>query len=204
GEGVGSLEVGDSGEFAIPTELVEGENEFTVVSLLDGKPTGESESVTVTLDTEAPDLTITNPVDGDKLVRETVTVEGTVADTNLDFVEVNGQKAAVTDGNYSKRILLDEGENTIEVVAADLAGNTTTESVTIDVDFTAPEIENLTPTEDKYINTGQTVKIEFDSEPGLKATYVIHMPLTNITANATEMPIMEVSDGHYVGYWTAT
>jgi bacillopeptidase F len=204
GEEVGSLEVGDSGEFAIPTELVEGENEFTVVSLLDGTPTGESEAVTVTLDTEAPDLTITNPVNGDKTNRETVTVEGTVADANLDFVKVNGQKAAVKDGNYSKRIILDEGENTIEVIAADLAGNTTTESVTIDVDYTAPVIENLTPTEDKYINTGQTVKFEFDSEPGLTATYVIHMPLTNITSNATEMPMMEMSDGHYVGYWTAT
>ncbi|MBP2076442.1 S8 family peptidase [Oceanobacillus polygoni] len=204
GEEAGTAEIDEDGTFALPVELAEGENEFQAVSLLDDVQVGESETVTVTLDTEAPELTIDTPADGDKVNRESVTVEGTVADENLDFVEVNGQEAAIEDGSYSKRILLDEGENTIEVVAGDLAGNSTTESVTIAVDFTAPEIENLTPTEDVHINAGESVKFEFDSEPGLKATYFIHMPLTNTTANATELPMMETSEGHYEGYWTAT
>ncbi|TQS76537.1 peptidase S8, partial [Ornithinibacillus gellani] len=111
------------------------------------------------------------------------------------------------DGSYSKRILLDNGENVIEVTAYDLAGNSTTQSVTLDVQFDAPEIENLTPTEDVDLQAGESVKIEFDSEPGLRATYVIHMPLTNHgakIANATELPMMETTPGHYVGYWTAT
>ncbi|TQS74738.1 peptidase S8, partial [Ornithinibacillus gellani] len=108
------------------------------------------------------------------------------------------------DGSYSKRILLDNGENVIEVTAYDLAGNSTTQSVTLDVQFDAPEIENLTPAEDLQLKKGETVAIEFDSEPGLTATYVIHMPLTNQLTNATELPLLEVSPGHYVGYWTAT
>ncbi|MFD2628969.1 S8 family serine peptidase [Oceanobacillus kapialis] len=207
GEEVGSAEIGEEGTFAIDAELTEGENELTAVSLLDGTEIGESEPVVVTLDTEAPELTIDSPEDGDKTNRETVTVEGTVNDANLDFVEVNGQEAAVEDGSYSKRILLDNGENEIEVVAHDLAGNTTSETVTIDVKYDAPEIENLTPTEDVTLQAGESVKIEFDSEPGLDATFAIHMPLTNAKssiANATELPMMETSDGHYVGYWTAT
>ncbi|MBR7794557.1 S8 family serine peptidase [Agaribacter marinus] len=204
GEEAGTAEIGDDGSFAIPVELMEGANELTAVSLLDGTPTGESDPVTVTLDTESPELTIDSPKDGEKSNRETVTVEGSVSDTNLDFVEVNGQEAAVEDGMYSKRILLENGENEIEVIAHDLAGNTSTESVTIDVDFTAPEIENLTPEEDVTLEAGETVKFEFDSEPGLRATYFIHMPLTNTVMNATELPMMETSDGHYVGYWTAT
>src|SRR5699024_11135692 len=137
--------------------------------------------------------------------RETVTVEGTVADDNLDYVEVNGQVANVSDGEYSKRILLDNGENEINVVAADAAGNETTESVTIDVKYDAPEIENLTPDEDVDLVAGKSVKIEFDSEPGLKPTFYVHMPLTNNSrqiANATELPMMEIGEGHYVGYWT--
>lgn len=207
GEEAGSVEVGDDGQFAFPTELSEGDNEFKAVTLMDGTEIGESEAVTVTLDTEAPEITIDSPQDGDKTNRETVTVEGTVADANLDVVEVNGQKAAVTDGSYSKRILLDNGANEIEVVANDLAGNTSTESVTIQVKYNAPEIENLTPTEDVTIEAGESVKVEFDSESGLRPTFFIHMPLTNAkagTANATELPMMETSDGHYVGYWTAT
>ncbi|MEN2768331.1 S8 family serine peptidase [Ornithinibacillus xuwenensis] len=211
GEEVGSVEVGEDGTFSFDTELTEGENVFTAASIVNGEEAGVSEAVTVNLDTNAPELTIDNPADGDETNRETVTVEGTVDDENLDFVKVNGQAATVDeDGNYSKRILLDEGENTIEVVAQDLAGNTSTESVTITADYTLPEITNLTPTEDHYLEAGESVKIEFDSEADLRATYVIHMPLTNLGgamatfSNPTELPMMETSDGHYVGYWTAT
>lgn len=204
GEEVDTVEVGNEGTFNIPVDLSEGDNELVAVTLLDGREIMESESVTIVSDTEAPELTIDSPEDGTKSKNETVTVEGTVADANLDYVEVNGERARVDDGNYSLRILLDEGTNEIEVVAADLAGNTTADSVSIDVDFTAPEIENLTPEEDVTLNAGQTVKFEFDSEPGLDATFVIHMPLTNVQSNPTELPMMETSEGHYVGYWTAT
>ena len=202
GEEAGSAEVGADGTFSIPVELEEGSNELVAVSTLNGGETGESEAVTVTLDTEAPALTIDNPVDGDKTNRETVTVEGTVEDANLEAVTVNGQQATVTDGSYSKRILLDEGANEITVIARDAAGNEVSETVTLTAKFTAPAIENLTPAEDVYLTTGRSVKIEFNSEPGLKATFMVHMPLTNMTMNATELPLIEQEDGHYVGYWT--
>ncbi|QKY69766.1 S8 family peptidase [Lentibacillus sp. CBA3610] len=208
GEEAGSAEVGDSGEFEIPVELTEGDNELKAVSMMDGAETGESDSVNVTLDTENPAITIDSPEDGDKTNRETVTVEGVVEDANLDTVEVNGRETDVADdGSYSQRILLDNGENEIEIAAEDRAGNTATEAVTIEVDFVAPEIENLTPTEDKHLEAGESVRIEFDSEPGQNATFFIHMPLTNSSAqlsNATELPMMEMEDGKYVGYWTAT
>src|SRR5699024_2652549 len=94
GEEVDSVEVGDDGE-----------NEFIAVSKVDGSKTGESDPVVITLDTEAPELTISNPVDGDKTNRETVTVEGNVQDEHLEYVEVNGQEADVDeDGAFSKRI----------------------------------------------------------------------------------------------------
>jgi len=208
GEEAGTVEVGDSGEFEIPAELTEGANELEAVSMMDEAETGRSESVNVTLDTESPVITIDSPEDGDETNRETATVEGTVEDANLDTVEVNGRETDVAeDGSYSQRILLDNGENEIEVAASDLAGNTATEAVTIDVDFVAPTIENLLPTEDKNLEAGESVRIKFDSEPGQDATFFIHMPLTNSSAklsNATELPMMEMSDGHYVGYWTAT
>lgn len=207
GEEAGTAEIGDNGKFSIPVELNEGANDLKAISKLDGAATGESDPVSVTLDTIKPELTIDSPEDGDKTNRETVTVEGTIADANLDFVKVNGRTADVADdGTYSKRILLDNGENEIEVVSKDLAGNSTTKTITIDVDFEAPTVNNLTPTEDKNIDAGESVRIEFDSEPGQNATFFIHMPLTNARAkvsNATELPMMEMEDGHYVGYWTA-
>src|SRR5699024_154507 len=98
--------------------------------------------------------------------------------------------------------------NTIEVLAMDAAENATKKSVTIAAKFDAPEIDNLKPDKDQHIEAGESVKVEFESEPGLDATFVIHMPLTNTKGakvqNATELPIRETSPGHYKGYWTAT
>ncbi|KZE38008.1 peptidase S8 [Bhargavaea cecembensis] len=204
GEEVGTATVGDDGKFSFDVTLAEGDNTFTATSVLNGKNTGVSAPVNVTLDTAKPELTIDSPADGEKTNRETVTVQGSVSDANLDWVKVNGQKADVRDGKYSKRILLDNGENVIRVVAQDAAGNKVTKRVTIQAKYGAPVIENLVPAGDVNLKTGQSFKFEFDSEPGLKASFVIHMPLTNLpSANATELPMTEVSPGHYIGYWTA-
>ncbi|MDQ0352272.1 bacillopeptidase F (M6 metalloprotease family) [Alkalibacillus filiformis] len=97
--------------------------------------------------------------------------------------------------------MLDEGENDIEVIATDKAGNETVASLTVEVNFTAPEIENVTPTEDQTVKVGETVMITFDSEPGLDASFKVYMPLTNIQ-NTEELPMQETEEGHYVGYWT--
>lgn len=208
GEEVDSVVVGSEGTFSFPVVLNEGDNEFTAVSSMDGRVTGSSSPVMVVLDTLKPELTITNPIDGEKTNRESVTVEGTVMDANLESVTVNGQKAAVAeDGTYSKRILLDPGVNEIKVIAKDLAGNKKTIKISITAQYVAPEITNLTPEQDVHLVTGKSVKFEFDSAPGLTANYIIHMPLTNVdggndVTNATELPMSEVSPGHYVGYWT--
>ncbi|WP_050801695.1 S8 family peptidase [Ornithinibacillus scapharcae] len=203
GDEIGSVEVTDDGTFQLDVELQEGENTLTAVTYVDGEEANESEAVTVTLDTTAPELSITNVQDGDKTNRETLTVEGTVNDENLASVTVNGQKATVNNGTFSKRILLDEGENTIEVIATDEAGNAVNQSLTVFADFNAPVIENVTPAEDKNLKPGDTIKITFDSESGLDASFVVHMPLTNLPqSNPTELPLHETSDGHYVGYWT--
>ncbi|MFD1019107.1 S8 family serine peptidase [Thalassobacillus hwangdonensis] len=203
-EEVGSTEVTEDGHFSLEITLDDGENVLTAVSNADNGSTDPSAPVTVTLDQQKPGLQITSPEDGDRTNKQVVTVEGEVQDENLDRVMVNGQRASVSeDGTFSKRILLDEGENEIKVRAIDLAGNKRTKKITIDAKFEAAPIENLTPAEDTYLQAGESVKIEFDSEPGLDATFYIKMPLVNLS-NANDLPMMEVSPGHYVGYWTAT
>ncbi|GIO25903.1 S8 family peptidase [Ornithinibacillus bavariensis] len=205
GEEVGTADIGEDGQFNIDIELAEGENTLQAVTYVNGEEATESETVTVTLDTIAPELNIANIKDGDRTNRETITVQGTVSDTNLSTVTVNGQQASVEpeSGTFSKRILLDQGENVIEVVATDGAGNTTTKVVTVFADFTAPEITNITPNEDKHLKAGQTVLISFDSEAGLDASFAVHLPLTNIqSSNVTELPFVETTAGHYVAYWT--
>lgn len=205
GEEVGTVDIDEEGTFSFDTVLTEGANEFKAVSIQNGGVTGESEVVTVTLDTVSPDVSINSPRNNDKTNRETVTVEGHVTDDNLDTLTVNGQNTKVNeDGSFAKRILLDNGANEIEVVAVDLAGNTTTKTITVFAQYDAPEIENVTPNEDKYLESGDSIKIEFESAPDLKATFSVYLPLANLSSadNPIELPMMEVSSGKYVGYWT--
>ncbi|MCM3619498.1 S8 family serine peptidase [Sutcliffiella horikoshii] len=216
GEEVATTTASEEGTFAVDVTLTEGDNVLTAKSSTETGETEESAPVTVVLDQTSPELAITSPEDGSKTNRETVTVTGTVEDENLDFVKVNGKKATVQDGTYSLRVMLDNGENNIRVVAQDLAGNRTRQDVTVYANYDAPEITNLKPTEDKHLRAGESVKIEFNSEEGLRATFSIRMPLTNASmmmqgndvnfelSNAVELPLMEQSPGYYVGYWTAT
>ncbi|MCA1319917.1 S8 family serine peptidase [Bacillus tianshenii] len=212
GEEVATTTATAEGTFAVDITLNDGENVLTAKASTDNGTTDPSEPVTVVLDQAAPELTITGPEDGSKTNRETATITGTVTDENLDFVKVNGAEVTVTDGAFSHRILLESGENNIQVIAQDLAGNSSTQDLTILADYDAPVIENLKPTEDKHLKSGESVKIEFNSEPGLRATFSIRMPLTNSSSmlqdnepsNAVELPMMEQSPGYYVGYWTAT
>src|SRR5699024_1640958 len=117
-EEIKETNVNDEGQFTAEVALDQGENNLIAVSLVDGAYSGESEPVTITLANQAPELTIDTPNNDEKLRSDVVTVEGKVEADHLDYVEVNGSKAEVNvNGNsYSKRIILDEGENTIEVV----------------------------------------------------------------------------------------
>lgn len=198
----------EEGAFRAEISLEYGENSLLARVKSDRGYSAPSESILVTYDGEAPEVTITAPKNGQKYNREVITVTGTVVDDYLDSVTVNGTKANVTGNEYSARIILDEGENVITVVAKDRAGNETVQEVTIAVDYTAPVIENVKPDKDYYLNAGESVAIEFTSEPGLRATYSIHMPLTNVrggqVSNVTELPLMEIEPGRYVGYYTVT
>ncbi len=83
-EEVESVVIDEDGKFSVNIELTEGENILKAVSSLDHLPAGESEPVTVILDREKPVLTIDRPKEGEKTNRETVTVEGSIEDANLD------------------------------------------------------------------------------------------------------------------------
>src|SRR5699024_9949744 len=160
-EEINETQVDEDGQFSTDVTLEQGENKLIVVSFVDDAYSGESEPVTVTLSDQAPELTIDSPKNNEKLQSDVVTVEGTVESNHLEYVEVNGTKAEINGTNYSKRIMLDEGENTIEVVARDQAGNETIEQITVLVKTSLSIIEHLTPQEDVFIETGESVAIEF-------------------------------------------
>ncbi|MCY7538272.1 peptidase S8, partial [Bacillus pumilus] len=206
-EEIAKVKTDQSGAFKEKLTVSSREHVFTAATVTDKGATKRSKPVKVIIDQTAPVLTIDTPKKGEKTNKESLTVEGKVTDDHLDQVTVNGKKATIKGGKYSARILLENGKNTIKVTAKDAAGNKTTKKINIDVQYEAPEISKLTPAENVYLASGESVKISFHSREKLDATFVIHMPLTNARSklqNTTELPLREVSSGTYEGYWTAT
>ena len=97
GEQIATTETNASGDFSVAVELKNGVNTLTAKAKTDVGSTDPSEPVTIIFDQDKPELAITSPADGSKTNKETVTVTGTIADENLDWVKVNGQTATVRD-----------------------------------------------------------------------------------------------------------
>lgn len=114
-------------------KLMGGENRFQAVSVdSSGNKSPESDVTTVTFDDQPPELTITSPTDGQTFYedsREIVVAGKTDKDAN---VKVNDYVVVVdNEGNYAKKLQLNEGENEIKVTANDNAGNVTQKSIKV-------------------------------------------------------------------------
>lgn len=137
------------GAFSQPVILDEGQNTF-VFTATDNAGLQTTVTRTVLLDTAAPALAVTSPVDDLITNIPALTIAGTVSDSGsgLEGVTVNGDAVQVTDGAFSLDVLLTEGDNTFSVVAADLLGHTSTVTRSVLLDTTAPVIEAVTLTPD--------------------------------------------------------
>lgn len=151
------------------TALSDGNHTIRVdASDYDGNAAAQK-SVTCTIDTVPPTLSITAPAD--KLItnKTAVTVTGTTNDATSSPVTVtvklnSGSAEAVTvgsDGKFSKALTLAVGSNTITVVAKDAAGKTTTVTRTVTVDQTAPTIKSVTITPNP-VDCGKTFIISVE------------------------------------------
>lgn len=140
-----------TGTYTPTTALTDGKHTVTVYCYdYDGNKSNVA-TITFTVDTVAPTLTVTSPAD--KLITNKVaqTVVGTTNDATSSPVTVtitlNGvDQGAVTvasDGTFSKAITCATGENTIVITARDKAGKTTSITRTVTVNTTAPVIESI-------------------------------------------------------------
>lgn len=117
------LKAGTDGKYALT--LTEGENTI-FVEAKNGGTTGTL-TIKVTLDTQAPEITLSAKEETVSSATYTFTVETTDAETVV--VKVNGK--TITAGGNGYTVTLEEGENEISVTATDAAGNFGTKSVTV-------------------------------------------------------------------------
>ncbi|NIO62365.1 MAG: hypothetical protein GTO35_07185, partial [Gammaproteobacteria bacterium] len=132
--------------------LSEGENAFTVVCQDRAGNSGQAD-VNVIRDSQPPQLTVLQPVNGAVLPVRSVPVKGTASDTNLKEARVNDFVCPLTNNQFSLLLNLVEGANMIEISASDLAGNLKTETLQVTVDSIAPNLNITSPTANAILNT---------------------------------------------------
>lgn len=126
------------GEFLFDSvRLNSGENEIIARATdASGNQSQASPVLRVVYDTQAPDLSISTPQDGAAFYgsgEQIINVSGT-ADSDAR-VMINGSLVILSqNGNFSQKIVLEEGENIIEVVARDKAGNEAREEISVNFD----------------------------------------------------------------------
>lgn len=139
--------------------------------------------------TGAPDLTILSPLSSLTNSNEVV-IEG-LTHPGVD-VAVDGVQVAVdARGSFSLTKTLSEGTHTLEVVAANAAGRTTTTRVEVTVDTTAPLLLLTTPAQGSATEF-PTVLVAGTTEPG--AHLVINEVVVNVRSDGSfsfHLPLAE-------------
>lgn len=126
-------------------------------------------SVTFTVDTAPPELSVSAPVDNLVTNQSSLVVKGTTNDVTSSpvtlTIKLNGgteQTVEVgSDGSFTKTLTLVTGENTIVITAKDGAGKTSTVTKKVVLDQTAPVIQSVTISPNP-VNAGATYTISVE------------------------------------------
>ena len=123
--------------------LKEGENTFNITATSTAGKTA-TETKTIIFNVGGPTLTITDCPSTS--TNKSVTIRGTAADSNYGVsVTINGESIDSRSNAgtlyWSHTVELDEGKNTIEIVATSTAGKSVAEKKIITFEVSAPEIQ---------------------------------------------------------------
>ncbi|MDX2149373.1 MAG: choice-of-anchor X domain-containing protein [Bryobacteraceae bacterium] len=127
-----------NGAFTAAIPLAEGPNILTATAATPGGPTGTA-SITVTLDTTPPHVTITSPPEQFVTTASSISVAGNVNDIVVGTVNseqarvtVNGAAAQVANRTFlAQNVPLSIGSNTIRAVAVDRSGNSVATQIVV-------------------------------------------------------------------------
>lgn len=159
--------VNQDGSFTQALLLVAGENRITTIAYdLAGNRTEDTR--VITLDLEAPNLTVNSPADNLKTGEQSVTISGSVDESCSVDVKLNGTTvySGTFSGDFSTTVLLIPGLNHIEVTATDAAGNSTSVKRSVFYDSLKPTLVITEPSQDISTNLNSitiTGKVSDDS-----------------------------------------
>lgn len=153
------------------TALSDGKHTITISASDNDGNAATTVSASFTIDTVPPTLTISNPTTGKITNTAALTVKGVTNDITSSPATVKvilngtdcGAVAVGSDGSFEKGIVLVEGTNSIEVVATDHAGQSTTITLSVKLDTTVPSLKNITMSPNPA-NTSASVTITLEVE----------------------------------------
>lgn len=147
------------------TNLSDGSNNVSLQATDNDGNVSDVATVSFVISTQAPTLNVTTPTEGLLTNSKQVTVSGTAAAgsdaVTLSSVKINGETVSVGEGGaFSKEITLQEGENTITIVAEDSIGKTTSVTRHVTVDTKAPVISDV-EAEATTVDANSTIHLTF-------------------------------------------
>jgi len=167
-----------AGTFSKEVKLGASQNKITVV-VTDSVGNAVTKEIGVVKDTIPPELTLTAPKDGAVVnAQSTGKVEVRGRTETGATVYVNGERAGLAGVNFQAYVWLAQGNNTIDVVAYDEAGNMETVTLTVTYD-NGVEAQVLTPT-NEFNTSADTIVATGFVEPG--ATVKINDKTATVSA----------------------
>ncbi len=157
-------------EYTPTTALAEGNCTYTIsVSDNDGNA-ANTVSTTFKIDTKPPTLNVAD-FESNYTNSKTVVVSGTTSDDTSSPVTITikvgskdqGSVTVNSDGTFSKTVTLENGLNTITIIATDTAGKQSSVSKTITLKTDAPVVKTVTITPNP-VDAGKTYVISVEVE----------------------------------------
>ncbi|MBS3817020.1 MAG: hypothetical protein KGY76_05600, partial [Candidatus Thermoplasmatota archaeon] len=183
-----------------------GEGEHTVeVEAEDEVGNSDADSVSFTVDTIKPEISIDSPVDEKIFGKENVTIEWSGSDstgTGIDHYEIWIDGGSWEDlGEDTGRTFreLEEGNHTVRVRAVDGANNKDADEITFTVDTVKPSVNILRPGEGNVIGSDSiTVEWEAQDETTEIAAYEVRIDETEWkTSEEAIYTFQDLEDGHH-------
>jgi hypothetical protein len=135
--------------FSVPMTLLNGANLISVVAV-DAAGNTTVDNRTVYFDASKPYITVQSPVDNSFTCNTIIKINGAV--DKVSMVTVAGFPAMIDGNNWNASVELIAGVNTIDIVATDLYGNSSSLKRSITLDAAKPDLAVVTPGQDLAIN----------------------------------------------------
>jgi flagellar hook assembly protein FlgD len=194
------IPVDTNGVFRVNRMLNEGINPLDIRAV-DGAGNESLVSRVVTVRTQPPTLTITEPIETNSFVSNSlIAVRGTVPPDVS--VTVNGREAVVDErGSFALDIVLDEGENRVTIVARDEVGNESRNERLITLRSQGPRL-NLTSVPDGLTVRDPSLRVSGQVEPG--STLQVNGETVPVDANGNFSTLIVLQGGNNLLTVTAT